>query len=95
MTDWAADEDGKEYPSGQKILQLDGEEIPFLEIRSLEFSVAEVGYSRSRLTSGNSLMPLREDLLTPIAGDNPSGADLRYDNKLLISQNKGSTPPGR
>ena len=42
VTDWAADEDGKEYPSGQKILQLDGEEIPFLEIRSLEFSVAEV-----------------------------------------------------
>jgi type VI secretion system protein ImpA len=29
-------------------------------------------------------MPLREDLLTPIAGDNPSGADLRYDNKLLL-----------
>ncbi len=29
-------------------------------------------------------MPLREDLLTPIAGENPSGADLRYDSKLLI-----------
>ena len=29
-------------------------------------------------------MPLRADLLTPIAGDNPSGADLRYDNKLLL-----------
>ncbi len=29
-------------------------------------------------------MPLREDLLTPIAGDNPSGDDLRYDNKLLL-----------
>jgi type VI secretion system protein ImpA len=29
-------------------------------------------------------MPLRPDLLTPIAGDNPSGADLRYDNKLLL-----------
>src|ERR1700729_1344543 len=24
-------------------------------------------------------MPLRDDLLTPIAGDNPSGANLRYD----------------
>ncbi len=24
-------------------------------------------------------MPLRDDLLTPIAGDNPAGADLRYD----------------
>jgi type VI secretion system protein ImpA len=29
-------------------------------------------------------MPLRPDLLTPIAADNPSGADLRYDNKLLL-----------
>jgi len=29
-------------------------------------------------------MPLREDILTPIPGDNPSGIDLRYDNKLLI-----------
>ena len=38
VTDWAADEDGREYPSGQKIWLLDGEEVPFLEIRSLEFS---------------------------------------------------------
>jgi type VI secretion system protein ImpA len=29
-------------------------------------------------------MPLRDDILTPIAGENPSGIDLRYDNKLLI-----------
>lgn len=29
-------------------------------------------------------MPLREDILVPIAGENPSGIDLRYDNKLLI-----------
>ena len=29
-------------------------------------------------------MPLREDILTPIAGDSPGGIDLRYDNKLLI-----------
>ena len=29
-------------------------------------------------------MPLREDILAPIAGENPSGIDLRYDNKLLI-----------
>lgn len=29
-------------------------------------------------------MPLREDILTPIPGENPSGIDLRYDNKLLI-----------
>ena len=29
-------------------------------------------------------MPIRDDILAPIAGDNPSGVDLRYDNKLLI-----------
>jgi type VI secretion system protein ImpA len=29
-------------------------------------------------------MPLREDILAPIAGDNPSGIDLRYDTKLLV-----------
>jgi type VI secretion system protein ImpE len=38
VTDWAADDEGNEYPSGQKILLLDGEEIPFLELRSLEFA---------------------------------------------------------
>lgn len=37
VTDWAADEHGTEYPSGQKILLVDGEEVPLLEIRSLEF----------------------------------------------------------
>ena len=29
-------------------------------------------------------MPLRDDLLSPIPGDNPSGADVRYDTKLLL-----------
>ena len=29
-------------------------------------------------------MPLREDLLEPIAGENPSGVDVRYDTKLLL-----------
>jgi len=29
-------------------------------------------------------MPLQEDLLNPIAGDNPSGQDVRYDNQLLL-----------
>jgi type VI secretion system protein ImpE len=38
ITDWTADDEGTEYPSGQKILLLDGEEVPFLEIRSLEFA---------------------------------------------------------
>jgi type VI secretion system protein ImpE len=37
VTDWAADENGTEYPSGQKILLMDGEEISLLEIRSIEF----------------------------------------------------------
>jgi len=37
VTDWAADDEGNEYPSGQKMLLLDGEEIPFLEVRSLKF----------------------------------------------------------
>ncbi len=37
VTDWAADDEGNEYPSGQKMLLLDGEEIPFLEVRSLTF----------------------------------------------------------
>ena len=29
-------------------------------------------------------MPIRDDLLSPIPGENPAGADLRYDTKLLI-----------
>jgi type VI secretion system protein ImpA len=29
-------------------------------------------------------MPLREDILAPIPGENPSGIDLRYDSTLLI-----------
>ena len=29
-------------------------------------------------------MPLRADILAPIAGDHPSGTDLRYDTRLLI-----------
>lgn len=41
VTAWAADEAGTEYPSGQKIWLVDGEEVPFLEIRSLEFSVKQ------------------------------------------------------
>jgi len=31
------DEEGNEYPSGQKMLLVDDEEIPFLEVRSLKF----------------------------------------------------------
>ncbi len=43
ITGWAADEKGREYPSGQKILLVDGEEIPFLEVRSIEFAHAADG----------------------------------------------------
>lgn len=38
LTDWSADESGTEYPSGQKTLLMDGEEVPFLEVRSIEFT---------------------------------------------------------
>jgi len=37
ITDWSADEQGREIPNGQKMLLVDGEEFPFLEIRSLQF----------------------------------------------------------
>lgn len=37
-TEWFGDDDGKEWPAGQKMLLVDGEEFPFLEVRSLEFS---------------------------------------------------------
>ncbi|MFZ0707359.1 MAG: type VI secretion system accessory protein TagJ [Candidatus Korobacteraceae bacterium] len=41
MTDWATDDEGKQYPSGQKMWLVDGEEVPFLEVRSVEFSVQQ------------------------------------------------------
>ena len=44
-TVWGADEEGREYPSGQKIFIVDGEEFPLLEIRSLEFQVPETEVS--------------------------------------------------
>lgn len=37
-TEWVADEQGREYPVGHKIFVVDGEEVPLLEIRSLEFA---------------------------------------------------------
>ena len=37
VTDWAGDDEGNAYPSGQKMLLMDEEEIPFLELRSLKF----------------------------------------------------------
>jgi type VI secretion system protein ImpE len=41
VTDWAADNEGKQYPSGQRTWSMDGEEIPFLEVRSVEFSAQQ------------------------------------------------------
>jgi len=36
-TEWLADETGRESPTGQKTLLVDGEEFPFLEVRTLKF----------------------------------------------------------
>jgi type VI secretion system protein ImpE len=36
-TVWGRDENGTEFPIGQRILLVDGEEIPFLEVRTIEF----------------------------------------------------------
>jgi type VI secretion system protein ImpE len=38
VTAWMADDEGQEYPMGQRLLLVDGEEVPFLEIRTLEFT---------------------------------------------------------
>ena len=37
-TAWEADEDGNEVPFGQKLLLVDGEEFPLLELRTLEIA---------------------------------------------------------
>ncbi len=37
-TEWVADDGGREFPVGQKMFVVDGEEVPLLEIRSLEFA---------------------------------------------------------
>jgi type VI secretion system protein ImpE len=36
-TAWGEDDKGNEYPLGQKLLIVDGKEVPFLEVRTLEF----------------------------------------------------------
>ncbi len=38
VTDWVRDQDGVEHPLGQKTFLVDDQEIPLLEIRSLEFT---------------------------------------------------------
>jgi type VI secretion system protein ImpE len=37
-TEWVADDEGHEFPSGQKVFDVDGEEFPLLELRTLEFN---------------------------------------------------------
>jgi type VI secretion system protein ImpE len=44
-TEWVADDEGHEFPAGQKIFDVDGEEIPLLELRSLELSSTQVAPS--------------------------------------------------
>jgi type VI secretion system protein ImpE len=36
VTEWYRDENGAEFPLGQKMLRIDGEEFPLLEVRKLE-----------------------------------------------------------
>ncbi len=38
ITEWLGNEEGEESPVGQKMFLVDGEEFPFLEVRSLTFS---------------------------------------------------------
>jgi type VI secretion system protein ImpE len=42
-TVWEAAEDGAEIPYGQKMLLVDGEEFPLLEVRTLEIAVEDTG----------------------------------------------------
>jgi type VI secretion system protein ImpE len=43
VTEWCRDEQGREFPLGQKMLLIDGEEFSFLEIRKLEINQAPAG----------------------------------------------------
>ena len=40
-TVWNADDEGNEYPSGQKVFLVDGEEVPLFEIKTIEFIAAD------------------------------------------------------
>ena len=42
MTVWEEDESGAAVPAGQKMLLVDGEEFPLLDIRQLEFNLPQV-----------------------------------------------------
>jgi len=41
MTAWGEDDQGVQYPSGQKVFLVDGEEVPLLEVQSIEFQHGE------------------------------------------------------
>lgn len=41
-TEWVADEAGNQFPVGQKVFVVDGEEIPLLEVKEIEFAVEEI-----------------------------------------------------
>jgi type VI secretion system protein ImpE len=44
-TAWGEDDQGVQYPSGQKMFLIDGEEVPLLEVRSIEFQHGEAATS--------------------------------------------------
>src|SRR5262249_25075977 len=44
-TEWVGDDKGQEFPAGQKLFLVDGEEIPLLELRSLEFDSSQAAAS--------------------------------------------------
>jgi type VI secretion system protein ImpE len=41
-TEWAADAAGHEFPVGQKVFLVDGEEVPLFEVKEIEFAVDEI-----------------------------------------------------
>ncbi len=41
VTEWFRDESGLEFPLGRKVLLVDGEEVPLLEVRTLEIQAAD------------------------------------------------------
>ena len=45
VTEWCTDEAGRERPCGQKMLLVDGEEIPILEVRRLQIQVDAMAQS--------------------------------------------------
>jgi type VI secretion system protein ImpE len=46
-TYWVADDEGHEFPVGQKMFIVDGEEVPLLEVRTLEFASAAASHAAS------------------------------------------------